>query len=122
MGSTVTTNARKQAARDHQRTHHVSYTEALRAVTQTPGDLTDRPWPITAARIDPLGVDQRFLDALNITDVAIFDPQPGWQRRAGDRVVRIPVGAPPDASHLPTTIEIGEHASILACIGTGGAG
>ncbi|MBY0290952.1 MAG: hypothetical protein K2X52_28010 [Mycobacteriaceae bacterium] len=122
MGSAVTTNARKQAARDHQRSHHVSYTEALRAVTQTSGDLTDRPWPITAARIDPLGVDQRFQDALNIPDVATFDPQPGWQRRSGDRVLRIPVGAPPDASHLPTTIEIGEHASILACVGTGGAG
>lgn len=122
MGCVVTTNARKQAARDYQRTHHVSYTEALRAVTPATADLADRPWPITAARIDPRWVDQRFLDALNKTDVATFDPRPGWKRRAGDRVLRIPVGAPPDAPHLSTTVEIGGHASILACVGSGGAG
>jgi S-DNA-T family DNA segregation ATPase FtsK/SpoIIIE len=111
----VTTNARKQAARDHQRTHGVSYTEALRAVTPAAADGH------CTGDLHPRLVDWGFLAALAATDVATFDPRPGWQRRGADPVLRLPIGLAAGAAN-PTTIDVDDDTHVLALIGADGAG
>lgn len=60
-------------------------------------------------------VDRRLLDALDVRDLASFDPRPGWQRRAGDEVLRIPAGAPVGASDSVVTIELSARSSVVLC-------
>lgn len=70
----------------------------------------------------PPGADRRLLDALAVSDLDMFDPRPRWRRRAGEDVLTIPVGAAHDASDSVVTIAIGDHASVVLCVGGDGAG
>ena len=62
----------------------------------------------------------RLLDALGVADLDTFDPRPGWQHRAADDVLTIPVGAPVEAPDSVVSIELGDHANVALCVGITG--
>ena len=68
----------------------------------------------------PAWPGRRLLDALDVTDLDTFDPRPGWQHRADDDVLTIPVGAPVDAPDSVVSIELGDHANVALCVGITG--
>ena len=73
-------------------------------------------WPMSAAQThSPAWPGRRLLDALDVTDLDTFDPRPGWQHRAHDDVLTIPVGAPVDAPDSVVSIELGDHANVALC-------
>lgn len=78
-------------------------------------------WPMSAAQThSPAWPGRRLLDALDVTDLDTFDPRPGWQHRADDDVLTIPVGAPVDAPDSVVSIELGDHANVALCVGITG--
>ena len=78
-------------------------------------------WPMSAAQThSPAWPGRRLLDALDVTDLDTFDPRPGWQHRADDDVLTIPVGAPVDAPDSVVSIELGDHANVALCVGIAG--
>lgn len=58
-----------------------------------------------------------FSTSWGVGDLATFDPCPGWQRRAGDEVLRIPVGAAVGASDSAVSIELSARTSVVLCVG-----
>lgn len=109
----MSTNARKHAARNYQRIHQVSYTEALRAVSQHHN-------PAALGR-----ADQQFLDALAIADPTTFTPQPPWRQHAQDRDLVVPIATSIHEQALaadPTVLRINASNRTIAFIGKAGSG
>lgn len=109
----MSTNARKHATRNYQRTHQVSYTEALRAVSQHHN-------PAALGR-----TEQQFLDALAIADPTTFTPQPSWHRHAQDRDLVVPIATPIHEQAMatdPTVLRLNASNSTIALIGKAGSG
>ncbi|XTP38573.1 FtsK/SpoIIIE domain-containing protein (plasmid) [Mycobacterium sp. TJFP1] len=109
----MSTNARKHAARNYQRTHQVSYTEALRAVSQHHN-------PAVIGR-----AEQQFLDALAIADPTTFTPQPSWRQHAQDRDLVVPIATSihePAMATDPTVLRLNASNSTIALIGKAGSG
>ena len=101
-----TPSARKQAAREYQRAHGVSYTAALRAVAVHAA--VDRDEDLRA---------KAFLDALGIDAVDEFDPTEGWGRRAGDPALRVPVGVLVDRPDEVVSAEFSAEYAVWAVAG-----